>query len=309
MKIIPASFQIEGRNERCGGIDNIERAGRTCYKSELGDGEKFVHSLINRHHDAMLEHGDYIFLLDDPKVLENVQTNLWRTQKMSGAKMHLEITCVNDRPIISGNIRAWREFLKTDLPAVDYFVGAIDPIFVDDIMPAEMRVEANHVKRIFYRDLEGYEEKATHQRQTVRFFVDRAISHEIVRHRLFSFAQESTRYCNYSQDKFGSEITVIKPCYLEEETEGFKLWKRQCMSAEVSYFQLLNFGCSPQEARAVLPNSLKTELVVTGNLAEWKHFFDLRALNKTGKAHPQMVEVAKTLYDLDGQINPGIFTD
>ena len=218
MRAIPASLQIEERNEIRGGIENIERAGRTCYKSEdkagMGNGDKFIQSLIADHHDAMLEHGDYIFLMDDPKCLENVQTNLWRMQKMTGSKLHLEITCINDRPIISGNVRAWREFLKTDLPAVDYFCGAIDPIFIDDIMPEDMRVKANHVKRIFYDDLEGFEERMAHLRQTVRFIVDRGISHEIVRHRLFSFAQESTRYCNYSQDKFGNQITVINPCYL-----------------------------------------------------------------------------------------------
>jgi thymidylate synthase (FAD) len=129
----------------------------------------------------------------------------------------------------------------------------------------------------------------------VRFTIDRGISHEFVRHRVMSFSQESTRYCNYSQGKFGREITVIAPCYLVEGSQPYELWRRSCMSDEVEYFTLLNMGLSPQEARAVLPNSTKTELMMTGTIRQWDHFFDLRARQLTGPAHPQAVEVAEPL--------------
>ena len=155
----------------------------------------------------------------------------------------------------------------------------------------------------------NHEAMLEHQSITVKFIVDRGVSHEIVRHRMASFAQESTRYCNYSQDKFDGEITVIKPLYLDEGTDGYNYWKDACLVAENSYFKLLDFGCTPQEARAVLPTSLKTEICMTANLREWRHFFNLRAAGTTGKPHPQMKEVAvPLLYDMHSKI-PYIFDD
>ena len=141
---------------------------------------------------------------------------------------------------------------------------------------------------------------------TVKFVVDRGVSHEIVRHRLASYCQESTRYCNYSKDDFGTEITVIKPYYLTEHTLGYDRWYNGCKCAEREYFNLLNWGCTPQEARAVLPNSLKTEVVMTANLREWRTFFKLRT---TDAAHPQMREVARPLLDAFKKMIPIVFDD
>lgn len=145
----------------------------------------------------------------------------------------------------------------------------------------------------------------------MRFVCDRGITHEIVRHRLFSFAQESTRYCNYSNDKFGNELTFIAPCFwdLKESSEPkvFKnktSWLAAMEQAEGFYLQMINNGATPQEARTVLPNSLKTEIVVMGNFREWKHFFELRT---APSAHPQMVEVANMALTLAKQHVPLIF--
>lgn len=135
----------------------------------------------------------------------------------------------------------------------------------------------------------GHESVLEHCSITVKFICDRGVTHEIVRHRIGSYSQESTRYCNYSNDKFGNEITVIKPCFFEEDSDKYKLWYMGCMDAENAYFNLLQSGASPQEARSVLPNSLKTEIVVTYNIREWRHFFKLRC---SKAAHPQMREVA-----------------
>ncbi len=155
----------------------------------------------------------------------------------------------------------------------------------------------------------GHEAMLEHCSFTVKFIVDRGISHEIVRHRMASYAQESTRYCNYIKEDFGSEITVIEPCYLEKDTKSYNIWKNACLTNEEAYFSMLNIGCTPQEARAVLPHSLKTEICVTMNLREWRHFFKLRAANMTGKAHPQMLEVTVPLLnDLKGKI-PIVFDD
>ena len=154
----------------------------------------------------------------------------------------------------------------------------------------------------------GHEAMLEHASITVRFTVDRGVSHELVRHRVASYAQESTRYCNYSQDKFGNEITVVRPLWLKDGLAK-DLWETACENAEESYFSLLAEGWTPEEARTVLPNSLKTEVVMTANIREWRHFFRLRALGETGKPHPQMEEVALSLLS-DLQIHlPELFED
>lgn len=154
----------------------------------------------------------------------------------------------------------------------------------------------------------GHEAMLEHASMTVKFIVDRGVSHELVRHRLFSFAQESTRYCNYSKDKFGREITVIRPLWLQDDL-ATDLWETACENAEKSYFSLLDEGWSPQQARAVLPNSLKTEVVITGNMREWRHFFRLRAAGTTGAPHPQMAEVAVPLLKEVQAYMPELFGD
>lgn len=150
----------------------------------------------------------------------------------------------------------------------------------------------------------GHEAVLEHFNITVKFICDRGVSHEIVRHRMASYCQESTRYCNYSNDSFGGEITVIRPNFLVEGTEGWQYWREACLTAERRYFELLNFGCTPQEARAVLPNSLKTEVVMTANLREWRHFFKLRTAQA---AHPQMREVATLLLRRMQELIPVVF--
>lgn len=152
----------------------------------------------------------------------------------------------------------------------------------------------------------GHEAVIEHYNITVKFICDRGVTHEIVRHRLASYCQESTRYCNYANDKFNGEITVIKPMFLEVGTDGWELWHDVCAMAEKFYFDLLDFGCSPQEARAVLPNSLKTELVMTANIREFRHFFNLRC---SKAAHPQMREVANMLLKEFKERIPVLFND
>jgi thymidylate synthase (FAD) len=140
---------------------------------------------------------------------------------------------------------------------------------------------------------DGFESTLEHEKITVRFIVDRGVSHEIVRHRIASFSQESTRYVNYSKGKYGSEITVIEPFFWNDSNK-YKLWYDTCLVCEKAYMDLLAAGAKPQEARSVLPNSLKTEVVTTFNIREWRHFFRLRCANK---AHPQMRQVTLPLYN------------
>ncbi len=134
----------------------------------------------------------------------------------------------------------------------------------------------------------GHEAMIEHSLLTVRFTCDRGVSHELVRHRTASYAQESTRYCDYSKGKFGSEITVIAPFYLTEGSEEEAAWRESCEAAEKAYFASLKSGLSPQQARAVLPTCLKTEIVMSANYREWRHVFALRT---APAAHPQMREI------------------
>lgn len=148
-----------------------------------------------------------------------------------------------------------------------------------------------------------------HAHVSVKFICDRGVSHEIVRHRLASYAQESTRYCDYSSGKHGNEITVVEPHFFKEGTPEYTAWATACLTSEQMYLDLLSMGRSPQEARSVLPNSLKTEIVVTMNLREWIHFFNLRAVGTTGAPHPQMVESALPVLEAFAEALPEIFGD
>lgn len=157
-----------------------------------------------------------------------------------------------------------------------------------------------------------HESVLEHATATFRFITDRGVTHEIVRHRLVSYSQESTRYCNYSKNKFGNEITVILPVWMKEppmpmeEARQYTLWRIACQNAEDSYFALLAAGQVAQQARTVLPNSLKTELVMTANFREWRHFFKLRT---SLAAHPQMKELADQALAIMRQEVPIIFDE
>lgn len=158
----------------------------------------------------------------------------------------------------------------------------------------------------------GHEAMIEHSSLSVKFVVDRGVSHELVRHRIASFAQESTRYCNYSKDKFGNEITVILPCFFDtgmgilSNSLVYQEWKSACECAEERYFNLLKMGATPQQARTVLPNSLKTEITITANYREWRNFFKLRT---DEAAHPQMREVTIPLLKELKTLIPIIFDD
>ena len=148
-----------------------------------------------------------------------------------------------------------------------------------------------------------------HASVSARVICDRGVSHEIVRHRIASYTQESTRYCNYSDSRFGNELTFVLPSFIRGFTDKDYLlvaWRTAMQNAEMAYLEMLKLGAKPQEARSVLPNSLKTEIVMTMNMREWRHFFILRTASE---AHPDMQVIAKKLL-LEFQSHvPVIFDD
>lgn len=140
----------------------------------------------------------------------------------------------------------------------------------------------------------GHESVLEHVSITVKFIVDRGVSHQLVRHRIASYSQESTRYCNYSKDRFGGSVVFVQPSFAVEGTEGYDLWKKSCEESEKAYFDLMAYGWTAEQARSVLPHSIKTEVVATMNLRQWRHFIKLRT-DRT--AHPQIREVATMLQE------------
>lgn len=310
MKLIKPSFEIWDQPAGLEGVcKQIEKVGRVCYKSEdkiTEDSAKpFVDRMIKSGHGAMLEHGTvYLHIkgidrTDITKYLYNKYSKV-----VEGSLDHFYVT-TNYRVLIENG---WLDDLQYICEPTEY-----------------------HERRV-----------------TVHFVCDRGVSHEFVRHRVFSFAQESTRYCNYSKDKFGNEITFIIPCWLdipegkaywhdginyrvgvtEENIFGESVNPKACYkesncvevhdyiqaldNAEKAYLRLMSAWenrvtdrryitgpkgnpWTPQQARAVLPNALKTELVMTGFASDWNHFFDLRARGTTGAPHPQAKELAEPL--------------
>ncbi len=166
--------------------------------------------------------------------------------------------------------------------------------------------DATFVRKLIER---GHESVLEHEKISVRIICDRGVSHELVRHRIASYSQESTRYCNYSKDKFGNALTFIRPPWVnlaDFENWTVNRWCAAMQSAEEAYFDLLQDGWTPEQARTVLPNSLKTEVVMTANLREWRHFFRLRC---SPAAHPQMRQIANLMLAEFKNAVPVIFDD
>lgn len=287
----------------------IEKVGRTCYKSEdkiTGDSAaKFVGNLIKRGHEAMIEHWNLIFKMTDEGYEEFLGdwNNLIQNaciETEDRLRPYLRFTdyeCDDGeiRYIVSGNMRSWRDFVKAfvevfgNIPHYLHYLIHNYPIFFpeyQDCVPENFNIDI--LVPISASDL-NESERRIHQDVTIKFVCDRGVSHEIVRHRVASFAQESTRYCNYGLDKFGNEITVIRPSWCTEGYDKYEGWRIGCITAERYYFTMLADGATPQEARSVLPSSTKTEIIVTMNLNGWEHFFELRC---PSNAHPDMQEVA-----------------
>ena len=152
----------------------------------------------------------------------------------------------------------------------------------------------------------GHESVIEHASVSFKIVCDRGVTHELVRHRIASYSQESTRYCDYGAGKFGGELTFIKPCFWDDDDENFQLWLSTMELLEKNYLAMRANGAKPEEARSILPNSLKTEIFVTMNLREWRHFLRLRTAKA---AHPQMRQVALKIFDILNEKLPAIFGD
>lgn len=270
MKLIESKAELIRQPSGLEGVyKQIELCGRTCYKSEdkiTEDSAKgFVDRMIKSNHTAMLEHG-----------------TVYLTIPKNDKFMH---TCFN-------------KYRRNKYSEIYYFTTGVKGIPLLDVYPLYVTTNLRVLVENGWLDDLKYicEPTEYHERRyTLKLTTDRGVSHELVRHRVFSFAQESTRYCNYSKDKFNNELTFIFPYWLlnrdhDEFTKALR-------DTEKYYFTLLDQGWTPQEARQVLPNALKTEICMTGFESDWKHFLDLRYFEVTGKAHPDMKELATKIVE------------
>lgn len=287
MKLIESSVQIIEEKDP---YKMIELAGRTCYHSldkiTEDSSKEFVDRMIKLGHGAMLEHGTIYLTIDgeDPN-LSKIQSN-----------PHTKVNLVPYEVLTEGNYTiSYKAYITTNLRVL--VENNLKELLCYQVEPTE-----HHEKRI-----------------TAKFICDRGVSHEFVRHRVFSFAQESQRYCNYNKDKFNNELTFIRPTWLDIPTGDYTYWDGDwcdidnmkiqlpsdngvadnflwCLNnAGMQYRLLINKGLKPQEARGVLPNATKTELVMTGFESDWEGFFRLRC---SGAAHPDAKKLADELYKL-----------
>ncbi len=293
MKVVAPSFEVLDHFDRESLAVRIEYCGRICYKSEDRiDRESalpFVSKMAEHGHNSVLEMG-VITLRVDCSDREQV-TELFLIQPR-----YLQIDRDDNSLLITGSVRAFRELLIFHprcavVDAMCAFLNGRHPYFFSTILPengftADGSIAVRKVELAEVDQLPA-DRLAKHRHIAVKFIVNRAITHEIVRHRPCSFLQESQRYCRYSDDKFGSEVTFIKPMFFEEGSPEYAVWQKAMQDTEQMYLDLLKTS-TPQAARTVLPNSCKTELIVYANLAEWNHIFKLRT---TGAAEPSMREV------------------
>lgn len=300
MRIIKPSAEYLDPAKYSGLLQFIEKVGRTCYKSEdrITDqsASKFVSDLVGSKHWAMLEHG-YVYLRISPRftqMLAGMDDKDKRYLHISGDKMSANLRAMYDT-LFSSSIAhnlTWlalvRE-LQTEYPEV-FGTEYLDPRFSCASTQFEL------LSRHEFVDACREDEDAMALREclphTVLFHVNRGVTHELVRHRPASFAQESTRYCNYSKGKFDSEITVVAPFWALDDHDKkaalYHAWKEGCRNAELTYMEMLDLGAVAQEARANLPISVKSDIIVTATEAEWEHILNLRAYGTTGAPHPDM---------------------
>lgn len=293
----------------------IEMAGRTCYKSQdkitETSARDFYTKMVKSGHHAMLEHAAFVFEVEE-KLYSNL---LGMSPFLHMTQYHNGYMGVKDRYLVSGNLRALNEAPFTG----DLLVKLmdIDPILSYQHDPRLLTLWGLEARVVSAEEVNTLtvEERKAHTYPMFRFITDRGVTHEIVRHRPASYAQESTRYCNYAKD---SEIQFILPSFLHDNVykpdgkpwnvneydKKFGLWQTLMRESEVAYLDMIELGCSPQEARSVLPNSLKTEIIMSANGEEFDHFFNLRSLGLTGKPHPDMKYLADRAFE---QYNTEVF--
>jgi len=297
-------------------LERIEEIGRVCYKSEHkineGTAERFVKAIINSGHESVLEHVSFCMELS-PGYYGDMKIMIQGMETNDGYRCFLRFTDLT-RPLVSGNVRAWRDFFKAatryaSIPIPCYLLIQQYPaLFKEWTHLPFFGIAQEKAKIVDACTLTNPVERLTHLDFSVKFFCDRGVSHEFVRHRIASMSQESTRYCNYSGEMAVIDLKTAFEGGEEQELfqKRYQVWLRAMQQAEENYAEMIALGAKPQEARSVLPNSVKTELVMTMNGFGWRHFVGLR---DTQAAHPQAREQAHMVRQYFEENYPWVMED
>lgn len=313
MKLIEPSVELWKQRDL---FKHIEKCGRICYKSEdkitEDSATKFIDRIIKSGHTSVLEHGTiYLTIPIGSPVYDRYYMTKYDLVRFFDNNNYSFVNKSKSYYTVEEALKEYKTFVSKNGITAIYYITTNYRVIIENNLKVEPYIvdcSPNHIKRI-----------------TAHIICDRGVLAEITRHRVFSFSVESTRYCNYSKDKFGGELTFIKPYWLsninnlstnqiypilwnKEETEkfskecgdskyfdNFKDFMTCLATVQQYYNSLLKNGCKPQEARAILPNCLKTELAMTGTIPQWEEFFKLRC---DKNAHPDMQIIANKLKDL-----------
>ncbi len=311
MKIIPPGYEILDRYFKQGRLlEQIERCGRVCYKSEDKITEKsaapFIKGIIKRGHESVIEMANLVLDVTSDSMEDfcdffTVIPRFCQASRLSDTNF-----------LISGNPRSFRDLARRypDLAMAGCIRQELEkafPVLYSDIQPPEhessrgMKVRLLAPSEIDSLDLDLL---TRHRTLLAHITVNRAVTHELVRHRIASYLQESQRYCRYGEKRFGGEVAFIKPCFFKEESDEYLLWQKAMKDTEALYLKLLETS-SPQAARTVLPNSCKTEIMVHATLEEWQHIFRLRA---SAAADPSMREIMLMMLPEFAERFPKVFS-
>ena len=311
MKVIAPSFEILKDLDKQSMIIRIEAGGRVCYKSEdkitSESAAPFVKKVTKHGHNSVLEMAALTIKVGvNDKALIN--------EFYSIIPKYIIVDRLDGHLLLSGTVRAFRELAKFHgdiklIQAISAFLFEKHSMLFEDVTPEGGwgKHDSIDIEKISLDEVDKLSSDLLerHRYIAVKFIVNRAVTHEIVRHRPCSFLQESQRYCRYGENKFGSQVTFIKPLFYDEDSEEYRLWEKAMQDSEEIYLKLLETS-SPQASRNVLPNSCKTELIVYANLTEWLHIFKLR----TSKgADPSMREIMIPLLEQFKLIFPAVFNE
>jgi thymidylate synthase (FAD) len=292
MLIVAPSYEIQDELDRASLVVRLEACGRICYKSEelisTDSALPFVKKIAAHGHNSVLEMAVVTLLVTG----ELQQESLFALQPK-----YLVVDRHEDGLLVTGSVRAFRELCghasrnRLVSAMVGFLAGRHPYLFEGVVGPASELSDSDGiiVEKVPLSAVDQLPGQLLlrHRYIGVKFVVNRAVTHELVRHRPCSFLQESQRYCRYSQDKFGNQVSFIKPLFFKEGSAEYELWLRAMAETEKIYLQLLETS-TPQAARTVLPNSCKTEIITYCNLVQWRHIFSLRTIPA---AEPSMREI------------------
>lgn len=301
VKIVEASSEIYALNDVSQICTHIEHCGRTCYKSENLITEStaipFISGILKSGHESVIEHANVIFSM--PLIDKNKEIFTLKDIRGLNVSVEKHPALKKDVIVVSGNIRALRD-LARQCDIHDFLLALGLEIFY--INP-NGRCIFEGVK------IEGIQKSAfseLHNYITTHSICDIGAYKDVTRHRLASFSIESTRYCNYSKGKFGSELTMIEPCNIEKGTELYDEWFKTMEMIEKSYMRMAELGAKGDQLRMILPHSCKADMIMTANVREWKHIFALRCHTA---AHPSVRLVMKKALSNLYKLYPDFFAD